>query len=315
MKYIKIFFILLFAYILFNIEYHDFFININNIEVIYLLSAFLLNFPLFLLKTARWDYILKNQNIFVSFKALYSYYFSAVFVGIVTPGKIGEFSKVLYLKAKNHLSFGWLFSSVFLDRLFDLYMLLILSIVALYILGLTNLTLSVLLLAVFTISHLLLINSKWMKKATESLLRRISTNYRLRTHTFIADFMKASATIFSYRKILFLSLLTVSAYMIFFIQVYLLGVSIGITMDFFYLSLIISLSNLISLLPVSISGLGTRELVLLYFLSGFNFTTEEIVGFSLLILLACNIGSAVIGLLFFTGNKLELKKIKKGIIK
>jgi uncharacterized protein (TIRG00374 family) len=63
----------------------------------------------------------------------YLIYMGSLFWGTVTPGRVGDFMKVLYLKRDRAMSIGKGMSSVLVDRVFDLYILLILGCLGLLI--------------------------------------------------------------------------------------------------------------------------------------------------------------------------------------
>ena len=56
-----------------------------------------------------------------------------------------------------------------------------------------------------------------------------------------------------------------------------------------------SITLLISLLPITIMGIGTREAALIFMLTPFGIGTPEILIFSINIFLVCHIGSVLIG--------------------
>ena len=82
---------------------------------------------------------------------------SSIYIGFVTPGRLGEFVKAVYLKSDKGLSLSKGMSSVLVDRLFDLYLLIILGLIGIWkfdILGKLSNT-SLLLLTIFFHFHYL----------------------------------------------------------------------------------------------------------------------------------------------------------------
>ena len=71
-----------------------------------------------------------------------------------------------------------------------------------------------------------------------------------------------------------------------------------------------AISNTISLLPISISGIGTRDIILIYFLTPLGFSSELSVLFSMLVLLVFFMGCAIIGFIFTFRNPINLNMIK-----
>ncbi|MCH8304768.1 MAG: flippase-like domain-containing protein, partial [Candidatus Marinimicrobia bacterium] len=81
--------------------------------------------------------------------------------------------------------------------------------------------------------------------------------------------------------------------------------------DFISFSLILSIAALMTLLPVSISGIGTRDVALVVLLKPFGISAEEAVAFSLSILAIFMIDIAI-GFLFSLSN--PIKKENNGSI-
>ena len=83
-----------------------------------------------------------------------------------------------------------------------------------------------------------------------------------------------------------------------FIYGYLLALAIGIDTGVLFFVLIIPVLSLLDLLPISISGIGTRDIALIFLFSLKGISPEQAVAFSLLYLfmsywLIALIGSAV----------------------
>jgi len=59
---------------------------------------------------------------------------SSIYLGLLTPGRLGEFAKVLYIKQHNITNTGRAFSSVLIDRLIDVYLFFVVAMIGLLIL-------------------------------------------------------------------------------------------------------------------------------------------------------------------------------------
>jgi uncharacterized membrane protein YbhN (UPF0104 family) len=97
--------------------------------------------------------------------------------------------------------------------------------------------------------------------------------------------------------ILFHSLyLTLFAYIIMYIQVILLSKSIAIPVHFLITIFAFSIGSIVTLIPISISGIGTRDAAILAYLSYFGLTNDLSFGFSILIFFNFYLGCSLIGL-------------------
>ena len=98
---------------------------VRNIDRNLLLLAVVFNLPMVLLKTLRWRVLMFPQNIYYSVSKAYLAYFGGIFIGFLTPGRLGEFVRAVHVKQDCNISIGHALSGVLADRLFDLYVLLI----------------------------------------------------------------------------------------------------------------------------------------------------------------------------------------------
>ena len=72
-----------------------------------------------LLKSLRWRAILRAQDISYSFGGILEMYWSGLFLGVVTPGRLGDLVRVAYLK-QDGIATGRAAVGVVVDRLLDL---------------------------------------------------------------------------------------------------------------------------------------------------------------------------------------------------
>ena len=79
------------------------------------------------LKGIRWSYLLKMQGQNYPVWYCFLIYMGSLFWGNVTPGRVGDFVKIFYLQEDLKMPVGQAMPSVLVDRVFDLYILLILG--------------------------------------------------------------------------------------------------------------------------------------------------------------------------------------------
>ena len=278
--------------------------------------AILLNVPLIGLKTYRWRLLLRAQGIHYGHgKAILSY-FGSIFIGLLTPGRLGEFVKAMYVSQDCGVSSAQAFSSVLGDRLFDLYALLVVGGVALlsltawqYSEGALGLVLLALLLtlplAVFlhegAFSRIRTFGShlgrpgRWLF-ASQSWLLELRDGLRQLSAPWLVAAMG----------------LTVLAYTIFFGQCYLLALAVGLKTNFVQISFAVALGSLVTLLPISISGLGTREAAIVAYLDTAGVPVEVAMGFSLLVFITFYIAGGLMGAVAWWVKPVPLAGIGRG---
>jgi glycosyltransferase 2 family protein len=103
--------------------------------------------------------------------------------------------------------------------------------------------------------------------------------------------------------ILLLSLVSNLSY---FVSCYFLGLAAGLAAGFIWISGAVAVSGLLNMLPVTIMGLGTRELIFLYVFQAFD--QGMVLAFSFLVVLVAQIGGGLISLM--AGQFLLLKTRK-----
>ncbi len=118
---------LIFIYILFQIDYQLLFREMKLLKWSFLFLSLVLMVLEIIIKSLRWQVLLSSLGIAISKMKAISLHWLGVFVGFVTPGRIGEAIKVYFLKNKGHSAFHSLFS-VILDRVVDIIILLFLGI-------------------------------------------------------------------------------------------------------------------------------------------------------------------------------------------
>ena len=101
----------------------------------------------------------------------------------------------------------------------------------------------------------------------------------------------------SWPSFLATSFLTVVAYVIFFGQCYLLALALDLSAGFLSVTFAVALGSLITLVPISISGLGTRDAVLIAYLGTIGVSAEAALSFSLLVFMTFYLGGGLLGML------------------
>ncbi len=265
--------LILFVFILTKVDLATIFSQLKNLNPALFLMAIPLILPATLLRTVRWQIFLKSQNIHLPLKESFFIYLYAIFWGSVTPAKSGEFSKILYLKEKGY-SYKEGFANTLMDRLFDVFSILVLGYSSLlffdnffqkeiYFLSIALIVVVIILILIF-----------FQKNLFKKLLKKIKLD----------DFFTTLKSTINLRSFFWATLLSIGAWTIYFFQVYLLGLSINLNTSFILISLAVSISSLLNLLPITISGIGTRDLVFILILGNISTTKESAIALSSLVL-------------------------------
>ncbi len=262
-----------------------------------LVMAIMLNLPAVLCKSLRWQGLMYSQQIHYPVKKAFLAYFGSIFIGFLTPGRLGEFVKAIHVNQDCQVPLEQAFSSVLADRLFDLYLLLFVGGMALLSISPDNVALAGLIgLLLFLTLPLIL----FLHKTTFSYLQHTAVKFgtvgqkMLGSGGWLTE-MRGGLKQVTWGWMGIAVCLTLLAYIIFFSQGYLLALALNLQAGFVLISFAVALGSLVTLLPISISGLGTRETAIVVYLGTAAIPAEEAVVFSLCVFFTFYIGSGLIG--------------------
>ncbi len=262
-------------------------------------------FPIIGLKALRWKYILKNYGINISRKEATALYGLGLAAGSVTPGQAGDFIKALYLQDKGYsLSRGMV--ATLLDRLFDMFVLVLLALGGLLQLGSLfygNLPLLLSFLALTGLGILVVAVPPLFNFVFNNLLRKalawplaralgkITGTGQLKGESPVPPAMSLEgATAVPYRPLapwptgtaLFLTLVTACLAVA---RTWLLALALGVNLPVTTALAVSSLATIASLVPVTISGIGVRDLALVSIMTQLGYPGDIAVSLSTLLLL------------------------------
>jgi len=228
-------------------------------EVWPLIAAVMLTAVMIHAKLVRWRDLLRSAGVFLSAASAYRAYLPSLYLGLVTPGRVGDAVRIQYLKRDHAVGYSEGLAVSVVDRLCDVYVLL--AFVALGVVHLANAVSAPLAqttwlaVGVVGIAPAFLFVRGIAEPAAQWLYRRVS---KVETHAGLSSFFSAL------RRQVGLSLVapvmvTILAFFTNYVQAWLVAVALGIDLTFVDVAALLAISSLLSLLPISISGLGVRE--------------------------------------------------------
>jgi len=297
-----------FAWILYTLDLTKLLDSLQSINLSYLIFVILIFFPIILLKTLRWSAILKMRSIALPLSGLYSAYMSSFSAGGVTPGRFGEMLKFSYVKDAGY-GLGVSLSSAFSDRMWDAVILLFIGLMGLPFIyplssGQMAVNTAVILFLVLSIFIVTLYRNSAYRLLSRLISRLIPEKYRKKLEGEGKDFIqtllpKSLNEFFNLLSYTFLS------WILYAFRFFILAKALGMSINFIDLSLIISISGLLALLPITILGIGTRDAALILLLKPFGISAEEAVALSLSMLATYTID---IFLGYVAGTLLKIKE-------
>jgi uncharacterized protein (TIRG00374 family) len=253
-----------------------------------ILLSLLLMPPFVLIKSWRWARILREMGLRIDMRTATALYTVGLFYGATTPGQAGDLLKAVYLRDRGQpLAPAML--SVVLDRLFDLLVMAALATLGIFALGQllpsrglqTALVIAMGLgLAALTVVLLAQGPRQWV---LTTLLPRVAP--RLKASL---DRWNSELSTLSLRPGLLapLGLASLASAGFTFVRLWLLFLALGLGLVPLYVVVGVSaLIAVLQVLPVSIGGLGVREVVLIPVLASYGYTPEQAITLSALFLL------------------------------
>jgi uncharacterized protein (TIRG00374 family) len=212
------------------------------------------------LKVVRWRVFLRTRGIDYPVRRAWGAFLSSLYVGMLTPGRVGDVLRVQYLRADNDVPYAEGLASVVIDRLCDLYVLaaFVAFGVARYGAALAGD------LAVFTWSTVALIVvaplALLVPGVAERATRLVSARFAKRDPSGSFTLFLAALRANVGKRLLVTIPLTVAAFVVSYLQGYLLARALHLDLGFVDATCLLAIANLLGLLPISISGMGVREL-------------------------------------------------------
>ncbi len=275
--------VVLFVIILLKLDLTELLDLYRLLDIEIISFTFLLVLLVIALKAWRWAYLLELQGIKLDYMTALLIYLDAIYVGIITPGRIGEAVKAIYLKESKQVSYHKGFVSIIYDRGWDLLSLFFCLwlgsiLIAPVVSGLLAIGSSALMMPILAI----LLVPRLRRGFLKIVIRRTPFSAKLRLEDLVGEMSK----IWSIKQLIPFGL-SLLAYLLTFCIAYVLQAMLGYDLDFIFVAAIIALTNFFSLIPVTISGIGLREAALIWFLGYKAISAEKAVALSMLVFLTC----------------------------
>jgi glycosyltransferase 2 family protein len=266
-------------------------------------AALLFAFNL-LLKSFRWQRMLSAQGLVLPTRVAVAAFFSSQFYGQVTLGRLGELYRAEVLTERG-VPVGTALSSSLYDRLLDVAAVLVVAAaVSASVLGSTQ-------AAIAAGASMLLVIALCIALARANVLASLPPVMRLRAWLqarrgtrgalgLLGQLVSGLGPLLRPAFILEAVLWTAAAWLCYFASLWVLSQGMGLSASRLALTAAAALGALSSLLPVTISGLGAREVIFMHVLALEQVSAPRAVVLSLLqlcVMTAAAIGLGLIGML------------------
>ncbi|MDD2717134.1 MAG: lysylphosphatidylglycerol synthase transmembrane domain-containing protein [Candidatus Wallbacteria bacterium] len=284
--YYKLIGLALLIYLLRFVDWERYLELVRNLKLLPFVLSCLVVFPQMMLKTLRWRELLADLGVPCrdGFYQLNLYYFAGLFFGIFTPGRLGDLIKFKFLETTDLKKAA---AATFIDRLWDLLVTLLFGILSIiYTFGISA---RIILLSAGTgllcvlILRILKFRAGNLTRFLPEALSGISMDYR----AFLNP--KRQCWIFA---------VTAVSICFFYFRMYIASIALGVELSLLQIFLVCSSVSVAVLLPVSVSGFGTREGTVMLYFARFKLSAAVAFAFSSLIL-ALTLFDGLIGYLAY----------------
>jgi uncharacterized membrane protein YbhN (UPF0104 family) len=262
--------------------------------------------PLIFIRSIRWRIILSKYDITYTKWQCFKIYFVEM-VAIMVVATVGTFAKAVYLKRDGH---GLLLPllSILAEKYYDYLLPLIFGAISVFLVWMnlgSNIGLGLFIfitcLAFIPARKVcLLVSPRFFPKRFKELL--VKKGWKINEHLQkIHDILNFKIYIYS-----------IGAFGLYFISIYFLTKGLNLELSFFQVVLVMTITSLITLIPISFLGIGTRDAGLLAVFNFFGHTPEQAVALSMALLLL-RIAIVFMGSIFWFVDPppiAELKQLK-----
>jgi len=265
------------------------------------------------IRALRLQMLLAIHNENVPLKTLNELGYVGFLFGLVTPSRAGEFIRAYYISKENKIPYSHSIASVFIDRVLDVIVLFLLVDVSLiylpYMLGhevLGDFTWILVLSTLLFFSFLILLTRPWFLNAAVEFLERmfrriIKKDPYAKGRGLVAKEFHVTLENLKDNKKAFLPIMLVNAVLWFFVllQAQVILMALGAEVDIVFTFLAVPFAILASLLPVTVSGIGTRDVAMVMVFSLAGVPASKAISLSLLYLFLGQIVPAAAGEYFY----------------
>jgi len=309
-----------------NVDVGLIFLSIKSTSLPFLIPVVMLTVLFYLIRALRWFYLLEPIK-----KIGLSNLFSSTVIGFaancVLPARLGEFIRADYIGRMERISKSSSLATIVIERLFDVFtILLIFLFVILFTdfspewesIGKALKTGGFLFLIVFLLSILLLIGLKKKTQAflniAQNLLFFLPGKIKQKIVDILKDFSKGLVLVkgpFQLLAVIFYSLIF---WCLSVLQIYILGLSMGLSLPFLAPFFILVLLCFSVAIPSAPGYIGTFHLACQYGLIFFGFSREKALSMAILLHAAGFIPTVILGLIIFLLQHISLRNLTNGRI-
>jgi len=300
-------------YLIFRkLEYDQMKNLIPKLIISFLMLSFLFVLLDRVLMSQRWNILLKAKKTVIPFIEIVRIYFVTSFLGMFVPSSIAPDAMRAYLATKYGCTNAGAISSIFLDRLLGFLSFALVASVSCLVLFLNgnsqiiSTSMLILVLLPFLAVILWLLLHRYIAQILQKFsgTRYFDSLYRILVESY--------SSLVSYKNnvldLIKVAIICFFNHGLFIITVYLITLSLNVPVSVVHLCIFLPLVALVTMVPISLGGLGVQEGAYVYLFSRSGLSVQESFAVAFLIRVVTTLGCIPGGLLYlssgFQGKKI-----------
>ena len=288
--------VLLFAVLIVQFDFGRIVAAIGGAQGDLVAVAFAFNLTLIGFRALRWQRLLAATGVEYGFGRTYLGYMVGILFGLFTPGRLGELYRAYDVHRECRVPLGQALPSVIADRLFDLIAVLLAGILAAAaFVPAADVAVVLAGLAVVLLLPLTALGHAPTATRIEGFFQRRARGPGGKAFALAGEMVRHLAA-FDGPVLALSAIYTVIALGNYFGQCYLLALAVGLDVGFFQVAGAVALGTLVTLIPISIGGIGTRDAAIVAYLTALGVQPADALAFSIVMFGVFHVGGAVMGL-------------------
>jgi len=274
--------IAIFVFILLNLDHNKILEAFSRVNPFYAFLCFFLFIPLLFLASIEWQLLLRRQKIRVSFWYSIKNFFIGYFYGFTIPGGFGAYTRSLYLAEESGSPLPKCLSNIIIFNIVEFTVVLVIGAAGALVFSSFYphlfFIIFIVLIVVFVLYWFFFEKSRSKALFTRLIKTRIFASYEDKLDRNIDSFYEDLPGL---KGVLLPSSLSALGWFLKYIIMFLIAKMFFIEVPIIAFICIIAISEVVSSIPISIYGLGTRDAALIYMFSFFGIAQEEVISLSL----------------------------------
>jgi uncharacterized protein (TIRG00374 family) len=284
--------------------------TLTSVSLPPLLIALAVALMVIFIRGVRWGFLLHKNGITCSKYQTHRVNYYSIFLSMVTPGRVGEFGKAFMLGANEPWVVANIVGTVLVDRLWDIVMISVLGLTSVMMLGIGfELNIKALALGVSACAIIFAGLAFALRTSlVAGLVDRLKNLIKMGEVQIIQTLRESLMLLVRTSPLAFI--LTLTSWILQIVMAHFLAVAIGLHITPVALVAFVAASTLLTLLPISFGGIGTRDGAFILIFAKMGYPPEAAISFSMCFLFT-NVFLAMFGwLLWFIGRTDKDKEVR-----